>query len=145
MADRMKRACLAPWALIALLPLSIEAARAQDLAAAIADPTRPPTGVAEPAADAGAARGRVLQSVLIPSKGRPQAVIDGQQVGLGQHYGDARLVKVSEREVVLEGPQGIERLPLTPGVEKTNISNEHLTRGANKASAPKPARNEGKP
>lgn len=141
----MKRAWLALWGLGVLLPLSIDAAQAQNLAAAIADPTRPPAAFAEPAADPGAARGRVLQSVLIPRKGKPRAVIDGQQVGLGQHYGDARLVKISEREVVLEGPQGIERLQLTPGVEKMNISNESVTRRVNKAPVPEPARGEGKP
>ena len=133
------------WLLLAWLLSAGAAAQAQSNGAALADPTRPPSGVAAPGADGETPRGRVLQSVLIPRKGRPQAVIDGQLLELGQRYGDARLVKISEREVVLDGPQGMERLLLTPGVEKTNISNGQAKRGARKASAPGPARSEGKP
>ena len=65
--------------------------------------------------------GPVLQSVLIPKKGRPVAVIGGQQVRLGENYGESRLVRLSEREAVLEGPSGTERLSLTPGLEKIAI------------------------
>ncbi len=36
----------------------------------LADPTRPPVGVYVPAGDAMAATGPVLQSVMIPKKGR---------------------------------------------------------------------------
>ena len=82
MADRLTRALLALLALA--LPL---AAGAQ-----IADPTRPPVGVPETYREAGAAAGPVLQSVLIPKNGRPLAVIDGQQVRLGERLGERRLV-----------------------------------------------------
>ena len=118
MADRLMRALLALLALA--LPL---AAGAQ-----IADPTRPPVGVAETAEEAGAVAGPVLQSVLIPKNGRPLAVIDGQQVRLGERLGERRLVRLSEREAVLDGPLGIERLQLTPGVEKTNVVAKKATR-----------------
>ena len=131
--------------LLAWLLTGVTAVLAQSGAAALADPTRPPSGVSAPAADGEAQRGRVLQSVLIPRKGKPQAVIDGQLYGLGQLYGEARLVKISEREVVLDGAQGVERLLLTPGVEKVNISNGQAKRDARKASAPGSARSEGKP
>ena len=87
----------------------------------LADPTRPPpgieSGVVQP--EAGAA---LLQSVLIPKKGRPLAVIGGQTVPLGGKYGESTLVRVSEREVVLEGADGVERLLLTPAVEKKDIA-----------------------
>lgn len=100
-------------AFAAPLPL----ARAQ---AMLADPTRPPANVLAP--EAAEVSGPVLQSILIPKRGKPLAVIGGQQVRLGERYGDSRLVKLTEREAVLEGPDGIERLRLTPDVEKTDIS-----------------------
>jgi len=87
------------------------------------DPTRPPASVSSPVSlsDAEAASGPVLQSVKIPKKGKPVAVIGGQQVRLGELYGESRLIKLTEREAVLEGPAGVEHLMLTPGIEKINI------------------------
>jgi len=87
----------------------------------MADPTRPPGNVVMDSQAAVDVSGPVLQSVLIPKKGRPVAVIGGQQVRLGENYGESRLVRLSEREAVLEGPSGTERLSLTPGVEKIAI------------------------
>ncbi len=93
----------------------------------MADPTRPPpgveTGVTEPESG-----GSLLQSVLIPKKGRPLAVIGGQAVPLGGKYGESTLVRVTERDVVLEGPEGAERLLLTPAAEKTMIKNSPARR-----------------
>ena len=68
-----------------------------------------------------AVSGPVLESVMIPKKGRPLAVISGQTVRVGENYGESRLVRLNEREAVLEGPAGVERLQLTPGIEKTNV------------------------
>jgi len=91
--------------------------------APLPDPTRPPASVSSPTpvSDAEAATGPVLQSVMIPKKGRPVAVIGGQQVKLGELYGESRLIKLTEREAVLNGPAGVEHLMLTPGIEKINI------------------------
>ena len=89
--------------------------------AVLLDPTRPATSVSTPSADAEVLSGPVLQSVMIPKKGKPVAVIGGKQVRLGELYGESRLIKLTEREAVLEGPDGIEHLMLTPGIEKTNI------------------------
>ncbi len=114
MADRLSLVSgLLAWAL--LLPAGAWAQHG-----ALADPTRPPPGVdrGAPAVEAGAS---LLQSVLIPKKGRPVAVIGGQTVPLGGKYGDSTLTAINEREVVLEGPDGVERLRLTPAVEKTMI------------------------
>lgn len=106
----------------------------------LADPTRPPSGYAQdgdfPAA---VVSGPVLESVVIPKKGKPLAVISGRQVRLGEYYGESRLVRVNEREAVLDGPAGIERLPLTPGIEKTNIVTKNRTQaspGARSGSKP---------
>ena len=116
MADRLIpvfRATL--WlALYALTP----GVRAQTV---LSDPTRPPLAFSSPTADAGPLDGPVLQSVKIPKKGKPLAVIGGQQVRLGEFYGDSRLIRLTEREAILQGPAGTERLMLTPGIEKTNI------------------------
>lgn len=83
----------------------------------LADPTRPPASVgADGVAYEGAANR--LSSVVLPRQGKAAAVIDGQLVMLGGMVGDARLTRISETGVVLEGPEGIERLYLTPDVEK---------------------------
>ena len=97
-------------------------ALAQSVGAVLPDPTRPPVAFYESVTEAGEVAGPVLQSVVIPAKGRPIAVIGGQEVRLGGLYGDSRLVRLTEREAVLEGPDGTLRLPLTPGIEKTNIT-----------------------
>jgi MSHA biogenesis protein MshK len=110
MADRLIR-CLA--LLCFALPVAAQSG--------LADPTRPPMGMGSDAAAMAEAGGPVLQSVKIPKKGKPVAVIGGQQVVLGEMYGDSRLISLNENEAVLEGPGGIEHLRLTPGIEKTNI------------------------
>ena len=92
------------------------------------DPTSPPVGMGGSGTDANVATGPVLQSVIIPRTGKPIAVIGGQQVKLGESFGDSRLVKLTEREAVLEGPAGIEHLLLTPGIEKTNIISKTITK-----------------
>lgn len=88
--------------------------------AALADPTRPPGQMLTETGD-GAAEGgeRRLQSVLLPKGGRPLAVIGGKVVRQGEKVGEARLIRVSESEAVLSGPQGVEHLYLTPDVKKS--------------------------
>lgn len=107
----------------------------------LADPTRPPAGLVAEATSSEAVTGPVLQSVLIPRKGRAMAVIGGQPVRLGEMYGESRLIKLTEREAVLEGPSGVERLLLTPGIKKTNIA----MKKTNKSPVPRRTQSEGKP
>ncbi|MEI7614271.1 MAG: hypothetical protein WCK63_15325 [Betaproteobacteria bacterium] len=85
------------------------------------DPTRPPASMGESTPDATVESGPVLQTVIVPSKGNPVAVISGQQVKLGGMYGDSRLVRLTERGAVLIGPSGTEHLLLTPEVIKTRV------------------------
>lgn len=101
-----------------LLGLALPAL-ATDPVLPLADPTLPPAAivgldgtVSMELANSG------LTSVMVPKKGKPMAVIGGQLVPLGGVVGEARLVRLSETEAVLEGPEGIERLYLTPDVEK---------------------------
>lgn len=89
-----------------------------------ADPTRPPanwlmpTDAASPSGDGGGMR---LQSVLLPHGGKPVAVIGGKTVALGGRLGGATLVRLNEREAVLQGADGITHLYLTPDVQKQMI------------------------
>lgn len=91
---------------------------------AAADPTRPPAawleqpGVAQAGGEGGGLR---LQSVLMPQRGKPVAVIGGKTVTVGGRVGDARLVSLTEREAVLQGPDGVTHLYLTPDVKKQMI------------------------
>lgn len=103
--------------------------------AQLADPTRPPAAMAAPEPEAGEASGPLLQSVKIPKKGPPVALISGQQVRLGGRYGDSRLIRLNEREAVLDGPAGTLHLVLTPGIEKTNITTKSTAaKGAQRGS-----------
>lgn len=104
------------------IPVLLFASATAFAQADLADPTRPPAGLVAEATSSEAVTGPVLQSVLIPRKGRAMAVIGGQPVRLGEMYGESRLIKLTEWEAVLEGPSGVERLLLTPGIEKTNIA-----------------------
>jgi MSHA biogenesis protein MshK len=88
------------------------------------DPTRPPEGLAINATDtddAGGAGGVMLQTVMI-SPTQKAAIISGVMVKLGEKYGDAVLVKVSESEVVLKSGDAQQVLRLHPGVDKREIA-----------------------
>ena len=127
--------------LVAIPVLLLAGATALAQADLLADPTRPPVGFVAEEVIGEVMTGPVLQSVLIPRKGRAVAVIGGQPVRLGEMYGESRLIKLTEREAVLEGPGGVERLMLTPGIEKTNI----VMKKTNKSPKPRRAQSEGKP
>jgi MSHA biogenesis protein MshK len=86
--------------------------------APFADPTRPPNANA---VDSGiapvAAGGPRLESVLI-APDRRVAVISGQQVRLGDKFGDGRVVQITASEVVIRGAEATETLKLFPAAEK---------------------------
>ncbi len=97
-----------------------------------ADPTRPPPGF-DPTLDEGALPENRLQSIVIPRQGKPRATIDGRVVTLGETLAGAggRLARVTETHVVVDGPDGQEKLFLTPAVEKrvaVNTTNRKRTR-----------------
>ncbi|SDI19302.1 hypothetical protein [Propionivibrio dicarboxylicus] len=108
-------------AMVLSLSLAASSALAQR---SVSDPMRPPVGIGvDPTVSVEgkeAAASPVLQSVVVPAKGKPIAIIGGQQVRLGEKIGENRLVRLNEREAVLEGPGGVERLSLTPLVDKSN-------------------------
>lgn len=90
------------------------------------DPTRPPAslGVVESGAVTSEVKGPVLQSVLI-SKGRKMAVISGKTVRLGEKFGDARLVRITESEAVLKSGKDVQTLKLLPEIEKRLVNSRH--------------------
>lgn len=112
------------------------------LVAVAGDPTRPPAGWASSAESTDQGGGDssrlVLQSVLLPERGRPVAVIGGKTVALGGKVGELTLVRLTEREAVLRGSDGLMQLFLTPDVEKQIISPQ--TRTAGKSGKVKEAR-----
>lgn len=99
----------------------------------LSDPTRPPAsiGLVEQGGAATEATGPVLQSVLI-SSGRRVAVISGQNVKLGEKFGDARVVRITESEVVLKTGKDTQTLKLFPDVEKRRVSNQTRAKGASR-------------
>lgn len=118
-----------------LFALILGVGAAQAMAAEVLpDPTRPPAaaGVETPGA---ATAGPVLQSVMI-RPGRRTALISGQLLAEGERFGDAKLIKISEGEVILAGPEGRQTLKLFPEVEKKFVQplrGESLKRGKNKS------------
>ncbi len=87
------------------------------------DPTRPPASLwslhptfgEEPSETPAAVP--VLQSIML-SATRKIAIISGQAVALGEKFGDARLVRLSQSEAVLRTAEGLQVLKLFPDVDK---------------------------
>jgi MSHA biogenesis protein MshK len=98
-------------------------------AAAMNDPTRPPAAFTEAAG--GTLRAPpVLQSVII-GKGARAAIIDGERVEVGGRFREARVVRITEEEVVLSEGATTQVLKMYPDVEKK-------TARAGETGAPKP-------
>ena len=103
--------------LAAAIGLAAACVQAQGLS----DPTRPPgAGAWQQGGQEEAPAGRQLQSVLL-SGGRRLAIIDGTMVALGGTLGEARVVKISETEVVLKTGEETETLKLFPSVDKQPV------------------------
>lgn len=112
---------LALFTLAAMLTVALAWAGDESLP----DPTLPPATVMQSATspDGAVLAAPELQSVILRHNGKPGAVISGQVVELGGHYGEAKLIKVSEDEVVLTGVGGRQVLKLAPAVNKTAANN----------------------
>lgn len=114
--------------LLALLAISASAQAQQ------ADPTRPPASWLAPAEEAHGAGdsggGMRLQSVLMSQGRHPVAVIGGKTVVLGGKIGGATLVRLNEKEAVLQGPDGVTHLYMAPDVDKQMIVTPHARQRA---------------
>ena len=99
-----------------MLFVLVAAMQAQPLAAAaLPDPTAPPAA----SAGAGDAGSPGIALTAIKRRGAQRiAVIGGQEIAVGGHYQDARVVRISESEVVLRRGREITVLRLYPHVEK---------------------------
>ena len=104
--------------LIAVL-LCCAPVRAQTLS----DPTRPPGAVSPAEADDGQPRAPVLQSVII-TPNRRAAIINGERIELGGVYGDARVSRITETEVVLRSAGRTEVLKMYPNIDKRRESRD---------------------
>ena len=118
MADRLNRIAR----LLASLVGMASAGALAEPALPLADPMRPPPGHVPAKVGESIPAGPSLESVMLPKHGRPLAVINGRQVHVGDDYEGSRLVRLSEREAVLSGPGGTERLFLTPGIRKEAVA-----------------------
>ena len=91
----------------------------RSLAQGLSDPTRPPwegfggADLIESPANLSPAQ------VVIISKDRRQATINGQTVVLGGRYGNATLARISDEEIVLQRPEGTETIKLYSSVRRT--------------------------
>jgi MSHA biogenesis protein MshK len=81
------------------------------------DPTQPPNLLMQDGAAAGTAGEPVLQSVFISST-RRAAIINGQNVKLGEKFNGSTLVKITESEAVLRNGSELQTLKLFPGIGK---------------------------
>ncbi len=104
------------WLAGALSALMLAALPAQ--AQTLADPTQPPPEsrlLAPGSADAPVAgAGPRLQSILIGTRGREVAVIDGQTLRKGDKINGAVLVKIGKNQVVLQHGREKQVLTLFP-------------------------------
>jgi MSHA biogenesis protein MshK len=98
--------------------LLVAAAAGAVHAQTLVDPTRPPAGWlvrATPATD------RPLNNVqtVKTSKAGPLALVDGRVVKIGDPFGDSRVIRITDSEVVLQHPGGAtEVMRIHPSVEK---------------------------
>jgi MSHA biogenesis protein MshK len=94
---------------------------ASAIAAPFADPTQPPGGgTVLDGTRGGAVDGPRLQSVLI-APNRRLAVIDGRTISLGGMFGSAKVVRITESEVVLQTGADRQTLKLHPEIEKRGV------------------------
>jgi MSHA biogenesis protein MshK len=91
----------------------------RSLAQGLNDPTRPPREIlgGAPGTFEAAVSSSPAQVVII-SKDRRQATINGRTVSLGGRYGNATLVRISDEEIVLQRPEATETIKLYSSVHR---------------------------
>jgi len=99
------------------LALVISLGAPRTVAQGLSDPTRPWEGSGADLVDSPANLSPA--QVVIISKDRRQATINGQTVVLGGRYGNATLVRISDEELVLQRPEGTETIKLYSSVQRT--------------------------
>ena len=84
------------------------------------DPTRPAGNqvTAEGGSGVSAPVESGVQTVILRPGGKSAAVINGQYVVVGGTFGDKRVLRITESEIVLKGESGREVIKVMPSVEK---------------------------
>ena len=88
------------------------------LAQGLSDPTRPPREILGGSADGEPAASSSPAQVVIISKDRRQVTINGRTVNLGERYGNATVVKITDEEIVLQRPEATETIKLYSSVQR---------------------------
>ena len=89
------------------------------LAQGLSDPTRPPREIIGGSAGAYEPEGSSSPAqVVIISKDRRQVTINGRTVNLGERYGNATVVRISDEEIVLQRPEATETIRLYSSVQR---------------------------
>jgi hypothetical protein len=119
--ERFRAPCTR-WTIAALSLMLVSPAWGQ----ALSDPTRPPQAwlaaqQKAPGAPAGEQESRPLLQSLLIGPSRRYAIIDGQVLGVGDTFRDARVVAVTPAAVVLRSARGTQMLKLFPDVEKRPV------------------------
>ncbi len=127
MAGRMSRNYAATAAHATLVVLCALLGVSGAVAQGIPDPTRPPASMSSGASgDAAAAVAPVLHSIKITPTEK-SAIIGSETVRLGGRYGDARVIRITDSEVVLRSTAGIETLRLYPDIDIKPVVAESAT------------------
>jgi hypothetical protein len=73
--------------------------------------------------------------VILRPGGQSAAVINGQYLRVGDKFGDKRVLKISESEVVLKGESGREVIKVTPAIEKVSVKKNAARKSPAKEAA----------
>jgi MSHA biogenesis protein MshK len=105
--------------LTAILAVTAALGAPRVLAQGLSDPTRPPPEILGGSADGyePAASSSPAQVVII-SKDRRQVTINGRTVSLGERYGNATVVRITDEEIVLQRPEATETIKLYSSVQR---------------------------
>jgi len=89
------------------------------LAQGLSDPMRPPREIIGGSAAYEPAGSSSPAQVVIISKDRRQVTINGRTVNVGERYGNATVVRISDEEIVLQRPEATETIKLYSSVQRT--------------------------
>lgn len=107
----------------ALVVLALLTGAVHARAEGLQDPTRPPLVQSMAPGDTSATvpSGPQLQSIRI-SAHSASAIVSGQRVVVGQRVGTARVIAISENQIVLRSSSGVQTLKLFPGIGKSAVA-----------------------
>ena len=101
------------------IALAIALGTPRVLAQGLSDPMRPPREIIGGSAAYEPAGSSSPAQVVIISKDRRQVTINGRTVNLGERYGNATVVRISDEEIVLQRPEATETIKLYSSVQRT--------------------------